>query len=75
VEEVWNAIHSSNANGAMQGGPPPLQQLTLGSFLQTVGVDIPLQDSLPSGLLPPAPELQVQSLQGLYAGRLAVQEL
>ncbi len=61
VEEVWNSIHKSNGNndGQQQGVLPGFQTVTLGSFLERVGVDFPSMDLQQNGLLPPAPELQV----------------
>lgn len=71
VEEVWNSIHKSNgnSNGEQQPGLPTFQTVTLGSFLERVGVDFPSMDLQQNGLLPPAPELQVWSLE-LHSGRL-----
>ena len=70
VEEVWNAIHTAEKRRERNGtSTPPLdQQQTVGSFLQSIGaIDFGAGDSgipsgipsLPSGFLPPAPELQV----------------
>ena len=70
VEEVWNAIHTAEKRKERNGtSTPPLdQQQTVGSFLQSIGaIDFGAGDSgipsglpsLPSGFLPPAPELQV----------------
>ncbi|BDA49485.1 probable ABSCISIC ACID-INSENSITIVE 5-like protein 2 [Coccomyxa sp. Obi] len=63
VEEVWNSIHKSNgnSNGEQQPGLPTFQTVTLGSFLERVGVDFPSMDLQQNGLLPPAPELQVHT--------------
>ncbi|CAL8464635.1 g4170 [Coccomyxa elongata] len=63
VEEVWNSIHKSNgsSNGEQQPGLPTFQTVTLGSFLERVGVDYPSMDLQQNGLLPPAPELQVHT--------------
>ncbi|EIE19095.1 hypothetical protein COCSUDRAFT_67968 [Coccomyxa subellipsoidea C-169] len=63
VEEVWNSIHKSNGNneGQQQGVLPGFQTVTLGSFLERVGVDFPSMDLQQDGLLPPAPELQVHT--------------
>lgn len=67
MEEVWNAIHTAEKRKAERDGtstPPLNQQQTVGSFLQSIGAldfgesGIP---SLPSGFLPPAPELQVHA--------------
>ena len=70
MEEVWNAIHTAEKRKERNGtSTPPLdQQQTVGSFLQSIGaIDFGAGDSgipsglpsLPSGFLPPAPELQV----------------
>ena len=63
VEEVWNSIHKSSAtNDGQHPGLPGFQTVTLGSFLERVGVDFPSMDLQQNGLLPPAPDLQVLAL-------------
>jgi len=66
VEEVWNSIHKSNSDDRQQPALPTFQTLTLGNFLERVGVDFPSMDLQQNGLLPPAPELQVMKLITLW---------
>ena len=83
MEEVWNAIHTAEKRKERNGtSTPPLdQQQTVGSFLQSIGaIDFGAGDSgipsglpsLPSGFLPPAPELQVGSEEPHPDGTLAM---